>query len=278
VLIITFLFVETKAKEPIISFSMFKNRLFAGSTLVGLFSGAAFVVAIVFIPLYIQGVFGGTATNSGLVLLPMMVSSVITATVGAMLMNKISYRNIMLVASLLLIVGVFLLTTLTPETSRFTVTLYMIITGLGIGASFSVLGNAVIHHFETFQRGSANATFAFVRSLGMTIGITIYGIIQRNMFTKQMTDAFAGQSKSAESGGDPRELLSQAGRAKIPTPVLEKITAALSTSIAQTFVWALIPAGLGLVFVLYMSKERLLIPLPAVQATPVEGRQSSSLV
>jgi EmrB/QacA subfamily drug resistance transporter len=275
VLLITFLFVETKAKEPIISFNMFRNRLFAGSTLVGLFSGAAFVVAVVFIPLYIQGVFGGTATNSGLILLPMMVSSVITAMIGGMLMNKFSYRNIMLSSLSLLIVGIILLTTLTPTTSRFLVTIYMIITGLGIGASFSVLSNAVIHHFDTVQRGSANATFAFVRSLGMTIGITIYGIIQRNIFTSQMSDAFAGKGSTSESVGDPRELLSQAGRAKIPASVLEKITAALSTSIAHTFVWAIIPAGLAFMFVLYMSNERLILQSHDIEPVNTELKNTA---
>jgi EmrB/QacA subfamily drug resistance transporter len=265
-LFIAFLFAETKAKEPIISFNMFKNRLFAGSTLVGLFSGAAFVVAVVFIPLYIQGVFGGTATNSGLLLLPMMVSSVVTATIGAILMNKLSYRNIMLAASILLILGVALLTTLSLTTPRFIVTIYMIITGLGIGASFSVLGNAVIHHFENAQRGAANATFAFIRSLGMTIGITIFGIIQRNIFTR--LDG---------SMSDPRELLSQAGRAKIPAPMLDKITAALSTSIAHTFVWAIVPAGLAFAFVLYMSKERLIIPNKELQTNAAEGHKHTAL-
>jgi EmrB/QacA subfamily drug resistance transporter len=272
-LLISFLFIETKVKEPIISFAMFQNRLFAGSTLVGLFSGAAFMTAAVFIPLYIQGVFGGTATNSGLVLLPMMVSSVVTATVGGFLMNKVSYRNIMLVASVVLIVGIALLTTLSLDTPRLVVTLYMIITGLGIGASFSVLSNAVIHHFNMEQRGSVNATFAFVRSLGMTIGITVFGIIQRNIFASRMIDAFAGQGNAGEAAvGDPRELLSQAGRAKIPSPVLEKITAALSTSIAHTFVWAIIPAGIALMFVLYMSTERLVVPSQDVHAIPAEVR------
>jgi hypothetical protein len=142
----------------------------------------------------------------------------------------------------------------------------MIITGLGIGASFSVLGNAVIHHFENAQRGAANATFAFIRSLGMTIGITIFGIIQRNIFTR--LDG---------SMSDPRELLSQAGRAKIPAPMLDKITAALSTSIAHTFVWAIVPAGLAFAFVLYMSKERLIIPNKELQTNAAEGHKHTAL-
>jgi EmrB/QacA subfamily drug resistance transporter len=271
VLFISFLFIEAKVEEPIISFNMFRVRLFAGSTLVALFSGAAFIVAAVYIPLYIQGVFGGTATNSGLVLLPMMVSSVVTAAGGGILMNKFSYRNLMLPASVVLLLGVIMLTTLDTETPRILVTLYMIITGLGIGASFSVLSNAVIHHLDADQRGSANATLAFVRSFGMTIGITIFGIIQRNIFTDRMTVAFAGQGDAAGVVGDPREMLSQASRAKIPMPVLEKITAALSTSISHTFVYAIIPAGLALLFVLYMSNERLIIPVSEVKAVPADS-------
>lgn len=82
VLFLIFLYVETKAKDPIISFAMFKNRLFAGSTLVSLFYGAAFMAATVYIPIFVQGVYGGTATNSGLILLPMMLGSVVTAQAG----------------------------------------------------------------------------------------------------------------------------------------------------------------------------------------------------
>jgi hypothetical protein len=161
----------------------------------------------------------------------------------------------------ILLLGIVLLTTLNTETPRLVVTLYMIITGLGIGASFSVLGNSAIHHFDTDQRGAANSAMAFVRSFGMTIGITIFGIIQRNIFTSRMHEAFAGQGNAAEGAvGDPREMLSQAKRAQIPAPVLDKITAALSTSIAHTFVWAIVPAGLALAFVLYMSNERLVVP------------------
>ncbi len=68
VLLIAFLITESRAEEPIISFGLFKNRLYTTSILVALFSGASFVVASVYIPIFIQGVLGGSATNSGLVL------------------------------------------------------------------------------------------------------------------------------------------------------------------------------------------------------------------
>ncbi len=153
--------VERRADEPIISFAMFQNRLYASSNAVAIFSGAAFITASVYIPIFVQGVLGGTATNSGLVLLPMMLGSVVTATGGGFLMNKMSYRAIMIPTTFILVAGTVLLTTLSPESPRLLVTFYMIIVGLGIGASFSVLSNAAIHLFDARQRGSASSTLTF---------------------------------------------------------------------------------------------------------------------
>jgi predicted MFS family arabinose efflux permease len=263
VLFFVFIRIERKAEEPIISFPMFKNRLFTTSNALGLLSGMAFITASVYIPIYIQGVLGGTATNSGLVLLPMMLGSVVSATGGGFLMNKMSYRKIMIIFTIILAAGMVSLTTLKPDPSRLLVTVYMILTGLGIGATFSVLSNAAIHHFHPSQRGSVNATVAFIRSLGMTLGITVFGIVQRNDFTSKLKEIFAGMGEAQGQMNeipvlnDPRVLLSPETRAQIPEPVLDKITAVLSSSITQTFMWALIPTALAFIAAIVMSNERL---------------------
>jgi EmrB/QacA subfamily drug resistance transporter len=258
-LFIVFLFAETKAKEPVISFDMFRKRLYAVSNLAGVFSSAAFIAAVVFIPIFIQGVMGGSATHSGLLLLPMMLGTTVSAQIGGVLSSKMSYRSVIIVFNLVLLAGIGLLSTITPETSRWTVTLFMIVTGLGIGASFSVLSMAAIHHFDAEQRGSANATLAFVRELGMAVGITVFGIIQRNGMGRRLADAFAGtgQLPPGLELRDPRAILSEETRAQLPAPILEKITGALSASIAHTFLWALIPASLSLVCAFLMGKERM---------------------
>jgi EmrB/QacA subfamily drug resistance transporter len=261
VLFIAFILIERKVSEPIISFPMFKNRLFTTSNVLGLLSGMAFITASVYIPIYIQGVLGGTATNSGLVLLPMMLGSVVSATGGGFLMNKWNYRRIMIIFTFIFIIGMVLLTTLTPDTSRWLVTVYMILTGLGIGATFSVISNAAIHHFDPSQRGSVNSTVAFVRSLGMTLGITVFGIIQRNDFTSKLEEIFAGMGQGGMTDNpalqDPRVLLAPEARAQIPGPILNDITDMLSSSITQTFMWALIPTVLAFMAALLMSKDRL---------------------
>ncbi|GAE08960.1 drug resistance transporter, EmrB/QacA family [Paenibacillus sp. JCM 10914] len=57
-LFIIFLVAETRAPEPIISFKMFQKRLFASSNIVALFYGATFIVATIFIPIFVSGVYG----------------------------------------------------------------------------------------------------------------------------------------------------------------------------------------------------------------------------
>jgi len=257
VLIIGFMMAERKATEPIISFEMFRRRLFAASSLAGIFYGMTFIVAVLYLPIFIQGVLGGSATQSGLILTPMMVGSVIAAQIGGFSVMKTSYRSVMLISALIMITGIYLLSTLTADASRLLVTVYMIITGMGVGFSFSVLGMSSIHGFDVTQRGSATATSSFVRTLGMTLGASIFGTLQRNLFETKMESIMSHMPQGAPATIDPNALLSPEARQFIPGPVLEKITSALATSITETFLWALIPAVLALFSVVLMSKERL---------------------
>jgi EmrB/QacA subfamily drug resistance transporter len=258
VLLVGFVKAETRAQAPIISFGMFRQRLYSTSTIAGVFYNLGFVVAVVFIPLFVQGVYGGSATNSGLILLPMTVASVFSAGFGGNLANKYSYRALMRFSAVLFLIGIICLSTINPDTPRYMLSIYMVITGLGVGFSFSVLGMSGIHHFDERQRGQASSTISFVREFGMTIGITIFGILQRNIFGDEMEKVF-GESKDASSsfGGDPRAILSPEARETIPQDILEKITDALGSSIGQTLAWAIIPAALTLVTLLFMSGERL---------------------
>ncbi|MDQ0189741.1 MFS transporter [Alicyclobacillus cycloheptanicus] len=249
---------EAKAKEPIVSFSMFRNRVFAGANFVGVMTGAAFVVAVVYIPIYVQGVRGGSAVNAGLELLPMMLGSSITAPLGGQLASRLSYRAILFPACLVFSFGIYLLTTLTPDSSTLQLMAYMAIVGLGIGPSFSVGGMAAMSEFDARDRGAASSTNSFIRELGMTIGIVILGVLQKNVFQQQLKTQFAGMARVSSSFAnmDPRAILLPQTRAQIPGVILSKLVHALSTSVTQTMVWDLIPAILSVVLVFWMGGGR----------------------
>ncbi|MEH6938231.1 MDR family MFS transporter [Bacillus sp. JJ664] len=260
VLFISFIFIERKAEEPIISFSLFKKQLFAATQGVAFFYGSAFIITTVLIPLFVQAVYGGTATNAGIILIPMMVGSVVGSQVAGQSVRKFSYRAIMLVSVVLFFIGMALLSTLDIETSRKTVTFFMIIAGLGMGCSFSLLSMATQHKIEPQKRGIATSTNTFFRTLGMTIGVTIFGSIQNHVFKNNLSDAL-GSIKGFAGNIDSRALLSADARAQIPPEVLHKITEAMANSVATTFKWTLIPIILGFIAIVLMGKEKLSVEI-----------------
>ncbi|MNO26958.1 Multidrug resistance protein 3 [compost metagenome] len=257
VLFIAFLLIERRALEPIISFDMFRNRLYLTSSILALLYGSVFIVATVYIPIYVQGVFGGSASNSGLILMPMMIGSVIGSMMGGMLSSRFSYRSVMMLSVICFLGGIFALSTLSMDSTRTMLTLYSILTGFGVGFSFSVLSMAAVHHFDMHKRGAATSTNSFLRSLGMTLGITIFGIIQRNLVANNMAEAFQGMGQTGQSFGNLQETLTPENRALIPPAILDKISAALSSSISHTFMWALIPTAIAVVVVIAMPKDRI---------------------
>ena len=187
---IAFIRFELKAKEPILPFWLFKRRLFATSQILAFLYGGTFIILTVFIPIFVQAVYGGSATNAGLILMPMMLGSVAGSAIGGIFQTKTSFRTLMIISVISYFSGMYFLSTLSPETARGIMTIYMITVGFGMGFSFSLLPTASVHNLEPHFRGTANSTNSFLRSFGMTIGITVFGTIQNKVFTHEFSGCF----------------------------------------------------------------------------------------
>ncbi|TCP21349.1 EmrB/QacA subfamily drug resistance transporter [Scopulibacillus darangshiensis] len=254
---IAFFIVERKAKEPIISFWMFKNRLFATAQILAFLYGATFIILTVFIPIFVQAVYGGSATNAGLILTPMMLGSVAGSAIGGIFQTKTSYRNLMIISVIAYFIGMYLLGNMTPDTAHLLLTVFMVIVGFGMGFSFSLLPTASIHNLDPRYRGSANSTNSFLRSFGMTLGVSVFGSIQNNIFNNNLKDAFKGMQGSGTANmGNPQEIFQSGQRSKIPDFILDKIVHAMSASITHTFMLALIPIVLAAVTIIFMGNAR----------------------
>ncbi|MEK4092811.1 MDR family MFS transporter [Viridibacillus sp. FSL H8-0110] len=260
---IVFFFVELKAEEPILPFFLFKRRLFASSQMLAFLYGGTFIILTVYIPIYVQAVYGASATNAGLILMPMMLGSVAGSAFGGIFLTKISYRNLMIISVISYFGGMFLLSTLTPDTARVLLTLYMILVGFGMGFSFSLLPTASQHNLDARYRGTANSTNSFLRTLGMTMGITIFGTIQNNVFTNKLAEGFKSLGESANSAmfnvGDIRQIFEPSVREKIPAEILDVIVNAMSNSVTHVFLLALIPIVIAVVFVYMMGNSRVIV-------------------
>ncbi|TSB45443.1 MDR family MFS transporter [Alkalicoccobacillus porphyridii] len=255
---VAFFFTERKATEPIISFWMFKNRLFATSQILAFLYGGTFVLLAVFIPIYVQAVYGGSATSAGFILMPMMLGSVAGSMVGGLLQTKIPFRSLMAVSVISFFIGMLLLSTMSVDTSRIAMSLYMTLAGFGVGFSFSLLPAASINNIEPRFRGSANSTNSFLRSFGMTVGVTIFGTIQTTVFSSRIAEVMVKDPTGLSGSGDIQQIFQPETRSNIPPELLTELSQAMSDSITLIFSLALIPIVFAAITVFFMGNERVL--------------------
>ena len=188
-----FLFVESRAAEPILPLQLFKNRTFSVSAIVLFLMGAGMFGAITMVPTFLQGVKGVAASNSGTLMTPMSVAVAVAAGLGGTLMSKTGrYRVLSLASVALVILGMALFSMQTPETSRLSTVFNMVLVGFGVGVTFPIF-TVVVQNALPFQyMGVATASVTFFRQVGATIGIAILSGLMIDRFRTGVTEV-AGQ-------------------------------------------------------------------------------------
>ena len=203
VLSVGFVVAERYAKEPTLPLSLFNNRVFTVASIVGFIVGFALFGSVTYIPLYLQVVRGASPTQSGLEMLPLMAGVLIASIGSGQLISRAGrYKIFPIVGTGLMVVGMLLLSRLTPTTSTLLANLYMVVLGLGLGFVMQVLILAVQNAADYRDLGVATASATLFRSMGGTIGVPIFGAI----FTNQFASKLASQLPPGAAGQIPSHL------------------------------------------------------------------------
>jgi EmrB/QacA subfamily drug resistance transporter len=188
VLLACFVWWEARAPEPILPLGLLRSRVFAVSNAMGFAIGMAMFGAIVFIPLYLQLVYGASPTSSGLRLLPLMAGLLTAAIASGRLISRIGrYRIFPIVGTIVLVVGMFLLSRLGVGTAPWLASVYMLVVGVGIGLVMQVLVLVVQNDVSPRDIGVATSTATFFRSVGGSFGVAIFGTIFATRLADQLS-------------------------------------------------------------------------------------------
>ena len=176
VMLVIFVYFESKAQNPIIPMSFFRNRSINVTLIVAFLSQAIMYAAIMYIPYYAQAIMGTTATTSGTI--TMMLGLLVASSLTGMLTSKTGKNKVFVfVAFIFMITGTGLLSTMSIDTTYFNIVLYMIILGLGIGINMPIANTNIQNSVPPRQIGAATSTVQFFRNIGGTIGSAIFGTI-----------------------------------------------------------------------------------------------------
>jgi EmrB/QacA subfamily drug resistance transporter len=184
-----FVWIERRAKEPIIPLAFFRNRNYVLIMGIATLFGAAFMGSILYLTQFNQQVFQATPTESGLMLLPMIVGLMITSISSGQIISRTGrYKIFMQVGIVLATVMVFALSTLTPDSSYWYEAVIMVLLGAGLGVVMPVMNLAVQNEFKQHELGAATSSSQLFRSLGSTIGIAVFGAMLTAGLTNGLTN------------------------------------------------------------------------------------------
>ncbi len=176
VLLILFLAVERKAREPILPLDLFRNSVFSLGALLTLLQGMVLLGLALYLPLFFQGVLQLPPTTTGLIMTPFSLSMVAGAILSGIAMSRLKrYRVVAIVAALLMSVGAFLITLLNAASAIPLAIVFMVLTGVGIGSFFSLPTVAVQNALPGSQLGVGTAAVRYLGQIGATLGVAIVG-------------------------------------------------------------------------------------------------------
>ena len=278
--LVAFILVELRAREPIILPALFKNDIFAISTLSMFLVAAGMFGAITYLAPFVQLILGQSATNSGIILMPMMLGFIVSSIVGGQLLSRTGrYKALAIVGFIVGAIGMFLLSRMSPATTNGALVRNMIITGLGIGVLMSLFTIIVQNAFSRDMLGQVTSSLTFFRSLGSSIGVAVLGAIVTNNYSARVASSvpaalapFVSASKlanqsTASKAIDAPGAIARLGPQQFHALALQlaaNVKNAFSSSVTLTFTIGAGMMALALIATLFLREIPLAGRRPAV--------------
>ncbi|PVV82727.1 MDR family MFS transporter [Dehalogenimonas alkenigignens] len=245
VALLGFLWRETKARDPIVTLSLFKNRVFTISVIATFLASLGMFGSILFIPVFAQGVAGFSATNSGLIMMPMMLAIVAGSMFAGQVMSRTGKYKVLAVSGLgIATLGMALFSQVGESTSQFDLIIRMIVMGIGLGFTMPIFTVAVQNAFSHSRIGEVTAGIQLFRTVGGTVGGAVLGGVMNAQLASKLigieNDPFIVAAKQVSpgtpvviDGNTIQTFLSNDGQAQIraliaqaPEAIREQISAA----------------------------------------------------
>lgn len=248
-----FVYVESRAAQPIVPLRLFRNKTITLTSLASLFVGVAMFAGTVFLSQYFQLARGRTPTMSGIMTIPLIGGLFIASTVTGQVITRTGRWKAFLVSGgLLLTAGSATLGLIRYDTPYWQVAVYMALLGLGVGMMMQNLVLAVQNQVSVADLGAASSLVTFFRSLGGAVGVTALGAVLGNRVTHFVTDGLSalGVQGGGAGGGIPDV-------ATLRQPVRGVVESAYGHGIGDVFLYAAPFALLAFVLVVFVKEVAL---------------------
>jgi EmrB/QacA subfamily drug resistance transporter len=270
VLAISFVFVESRAVEPIIPLELFKISVFATANLYSFLLGFAMFGAIVFLPVYYQVVKGFSPTASGLAFLPMVAGIFSTSISSGIVMSKTGrYKIFPVVGSATVLLALLLLSQIGVDTPYWQTAIMIYLFGAGLGFSMQIVVTIVQNAVDRRHMGTATSSVAFFRSMGGTFGAAVFGAVLSSRLAHHLAESgLSGAQTGTIDTNNVHRI------AALPEPIHTIVLNAFADSLDDVFLWAVPMIVVAFVVALFIKE----LPLKSRQAPADQQAEAAASV
>jgi len=171
--LIAFVVIEPRIKEPLVQLRLFRDRLFTLANLSGLLNGIARGAVLFLLIFFLQGPYGKDPLTAGLMLAPFGAAFMIVGPISGRLSDIVGSKLLTPIGLGISALALLGLSTVSPSTPYWLLSLYMVLMGGGSGLFASPNTNAIMSSVEPHTRGAAAGILNMLNNTGQMLSIAI---------------------------------------------------------------------------------------------------------
>jgi MFS family permease len=210
-LLTAFVLRSRRAASPILDMRLFSERVFRTANASTFFFGASFMSVTIFLPLFLVNVLGVSATRAGAALIPFSLGIVFSATLAGQIVHRVGYRRPIVLGALIFGIVAVMLARMGPDVSYGSVTLYMVLAGVGVGPGMPLFTLAIQNAVDVRLVGQATSASQFFRQTGATVGAALMGTVLASTLALSFATLELPEALREREGASVEELVSTGG-------------------------------------------------------------------
>ncbi|MGO4146204.1 MFS transporter [Paenarthrobacter sp. YAF11_1] len=219
-LLVLFVGVERKVKNPLLPLRVATERNRAAAFLASFLAGAVLIGGILFINFYLQIVLHFAPFAAGIASLPMTVVLIITAGIVAKNLPRLGAKVPSALGPVFMAAAMLWLTQVTSDgTYAVNMLPALILMGIGLGLVFVPMQNLALFGVDKDDAGVASALVNASQQIGGSLGIALFSAIAAAATAAATTTAAGGEPLAALTSGYSMVFLWAAGVAVLIAPL-----------------------------------------------------------
>lgn len=253
VLLILFIRIEKKVKDPIVSPKLFKSDGFIIMNIIIALSSGFLIGMNAYFPMWMQGVLGCSAAMGGMILIPVSITWALGSQFSGTMLPKMTARTILFIGLVIIGTGGIGIYFSPYQTPFMIFLLISAVAGAGLGIVFTTTMVSVQQIVPKDMVGVATSFYTLSQTIGQTVMVTVYGLVLNTHINNQITgNPVAGITKELMN-----RLINSAAAKDIPERLIYPLRQILYSGLHYVFTAALLLIGIA-VFINLFNKTKMI--------------------